>query len=417
MTALRPEASAFRSIVPFHTLRYLIVLAIGQNIGWGTVGFLAVLGTSIATALALPPALIFAGSSVFYVTMGLCAPFLGPAFIRFGARTLLATGSLGAVFGFILLAASQEAISYLAAWAILGLSGSASLSTAAHIALNEALGSRAKNAIGLLMLASGLSGTIFWPATAYLAGLTDWRTICLIFAGLLLSAAALYALGLPRPQAATASTTSKPEAPAPAAQTTFYLVAAAIALNAFVTFGFSAILIELLKSLGVQPELAVGLASSLGIIQVAARAFDLLGGAKWDGLATALVAAPALVLSLILLLAFGASWAGLFGFILVYGIGSGALAVSRATMPLVFYDEADYARAVTRIALPLNLISAAAPPALIALLDGIGPHAVLTSAILCSGLALGVLIVLNQRRPALDSPAQSSPYGEARSAA
>jgi predicted MFS family arabinose efflux permease len=381
-------------------LRYLLVLAIGQNIGWGTVGLLAVLGTSIATNLSLPPPLIFAGSSVFYITMGLCAPFLGPAFIRFGARTLLAAGSLGAAAGFILLASSQETISYLLAWALIGVAGSASLSTASHIALNEALGSSAKNAIGLLMLASGLSGTIFWPTTAYLAGLTDWRTICLIFAALLVFAAALYALGLPRPETHAAPVAKTADAAAPPAQTTFYLVAAAIALNAFVTFGFSAILIELLKSLGVQPELAVGLASSLGIIQVAARAIDLMGGAKWDGLSTALIAAPALVLSLILLLVFGASWAGVFGFILIYGIGSGALAVSRATMPLVFYDKADYARALTRIALPLNLISAAAPPALIALLDGIGPQAVLIASVICSGLALGLLILLNQRRPA-----------------
>lgn len=381
-------------------LRYLLVLAIGQNIGWGTVGLLAVLGSTMAGDLDLPQPVIFAGTSVFYVTMGLCAPLLGPAFVRFGARTLLAAGSLVSALGFTLLAASHGPMPYFLAWAILGLAGSASLSTASHIALNEALGPRARSAIGLLMLASGLSGTIFWPVTAYLAGLTDWRMICLIFAGLLLFAAALYALGLPASQTHATSAANTTDAPAPPAQTTFYLVAAAIALNAFVTFGFSAILIELLKSLGVQTEMAVALASSLGIIQVIARAFDLLGGARWDGLATALVAAPALVLSLILLLVFGASWAGVFGFILVYGVGSGALAVSRATMPLVFYDKADYARALTRIALPLNLISAAAPPALIALLDGIGPRAVLVAALVCSGLALGLLVLLHQRRPA-----------------
>ncbi|MBO9588108.1 MAG: MFS transporter [Devosia sp.] len=381
-------------------MRYLLVLAIGQNIGWGTVGLLAVLGSTMAADLDLSPPVIFAGTSVFYVTMGLCAPLLGSAFVRFGARMLLAAGSFLSALGFIVLAASQGAIPYFLAWAILGLAGSASLSTASHIALNEALGARARNAIGLLMLASGLSGTIFWPTTAYLAGLTDWRMISLIFAALLLFAAALYALGLPRPQPVAAPPAKTIEVAAAPAQMTFYLVAAAIALNAFVTFGFSAILIELLKSLSVQPDLAAGLASSLGIIQVAARALDLLGGARWDGLSTALVAAPALVLSLILLLVFGATWAGVVSFIVVYGIGAGALAVARATMPLVFYDKAEYARALTRIALPLNLISAAAPPALIALLDGIGPQAVLIAALVCSGLALGVLVLLNQRRPA-----------------
>lgn len=388
-----------RSAVPLHTIRYLIVLAIGQNIGWGTVGLLAVIGGDIAISLNLPPPLVFAGTSVFYITMGLCAPFLGQAFIRFGARTLLVAGSLGAALGFVLLASSQGAITYLLAWAVMGLAGSASLSTAAHIALNEALGPRAKSAIGALMVASGLSGTIFWPTTAFLVHATDWRMVCLTYAALLMAAAVLYALGLPRRQTADAVPLGAPsDTVAPPAQTTFYLVAAAIALNAFVTFGFSAILIELLKSLGVAAPTAIALASSLGIIQVLARGFDLLG-AKWDGLATALVAAPALVVSLIVLLILGPSWPGILSFIAIYGVGSGALAVSRATMPLVFYDKADYARAVTRIALPLNLISAAAPPTLIALLDGFGPSAVLAAAIVCSGAALILLLLLNRRRP------------------
>lgn len=385
--------------MPVHTLRYLFVLALGQNIGWGTVGLLAVLGGDIAVGLGLPAPLVFAGSSVFYVTMGLCAPFLGQAFIRFGARTLLTAGSLGAGLGFAVLATSQGAVSYLAAWAILGLAGSASLSTAAHIALNEALGAKAKNAIGALMVASGLSGTIFWPTTAFLANATDWRSVCLIYALLLLAAAMLYAIGLPHPKApGTEAPGGLAHVAAPPAQSTFYLVAAAIALNAFVTFGFSAILIELLKGLGVAASTAVALASSLGIIQVMARGFDLLG-ARWDGLATALVAGPALLVSLILLLLVGPSLPGLLSFVLIYGIGSGALAVSRATMPLVFYDRADYARAVTRIALPLNLISAAAPPTLIWLLDGLGPAAVLALAAVCSALALLLLLLLSRRRP------------------
>tara|TARA_R110002020_G_scaffold34324_2_gene104475 strand:- start:12737 stop:13909 length:1173 start_codon:yes stop_codon:yes gene_type:complete len=385
--------------LPNHILRYLFVLAIGQNIGWGTVGFLAVVGSDIAASLDLPPPLIFAGSSVFYVSMGLFAPLLTAAFIRFGARTLLAAGSLGAGLGFAVMAVSQEAVSYLAAWAILGLAGSASLSTAAHIALNEALGARAKNAIGVLMLASGLSGTLFLPLTAFLAHAANWRLVCASYAVLLLGAAALYTLGLPAPKAPGAAELAATGKGAPAAPSTFYLIAAAIGLNAFVTFGFSAILIELLKGLGVPLPTGVALASSLGVIQVLARGFDLLGR-RWDGLATALVAGPALVVSLMVLLLLGPSWPGLIGFIAIYGVGSGALAVSRATMPLVFYDRADYARTVTRVALPLNLVSAAAPPTLIALLDSVGPSAVLVAALVCSGLAVVLLLLLNRRRPA-----------------
>ena len=86
-------------------------------------------------------------------------------------------------------------------------------------------------------------------------------------------------------------------------------------------------------------------------------------------------------------------------FILVYGLGSGALAVTRATIPLVFYDKAAYAQAASGIALPLNLVSAAAPPLMVALLTGFGSRTVLLLAIACSCAALAIMAVLGRRRP------------------
>jgi hypothetical protein len=95
-------------------------------------------------------------------------------------------------------------------------------------------------------------------------------------------------------------------------------------------------------------------------------------------------------------------------FVFLYGLGSGALAVARATIPLVFYDKVDYASAASRIALPLNVISAAAPPLFIALLTRLGSVVLLEVAILCSGTALTLLLVLTRRRPALDSTAPAA---------
>ncbi|MBJ3784297.1 MFS transporter [Devosia sp. MSA67] len=383
-------------------MRYLLVLAIGQNVGWGTIGLLTVLGADIAAGLDMSLPSAFMGSTVFYVTMGLVAPVMGAAFVRLGARRLLVAGSLGLALGFAALGASQDIVTYLAAWLVLGLSGATSLSTAAHIALNEALGAKAGRAIGALMIASGLSGTIFWPITAYLSQGMDWRLVCALYAALLVATAVLYLGGLPMRPNAEPGTNKGVEAPPPVELGgTFYIVAAAISLNAFVTFGFSGIIIELLKSYGLPLATATTLASSLGIIQISARALDFLGGQRWDGLNTALVAGPTLLASLLLLLVMPEpSLVAIIGFIVIYGFGAGALAVSRATMPLVFYDRADYARALSRIALPLNLLSAAAPPILVALLEGIGPSLMLLVASTCSAAALGLLVMLHLRRPA-----------------
>ena len=73
-------------------------------------------------------------------------------------------------------------------------------------------------------------------------------------------------------------------------RTTFAMIAGAIALFAFVTYGLSATMIELLKAEGLSPERAVMAGSLLGIVQVGARGIDMLGGARWDGVTTGLVA-------------------------------------------------------------------------------------------------------------------------------
>jgi hypothetical protein len=88
-------------------------------------------------------------------------------------------------------------------------------------------------------------------------------------------------------------------------------------------------------------------------------------------------------------------------FILLYGLSSGALAVARATIPLVFYDKAAYAKAASHIALPVNVIAAAASPLLVSVLIRWGTSAVLAIIILLACGALSILLVLSRRRPSL----------------
>lgn len=105
---------------------------------------------------------------------------------------------------------------------------------------------------------------------------------------------------------------------------------------------------------------------------------------------------------LLLIMGDGTYWT-IAGFILIYGLGSGGLAVSRATIPLVFYDKTEFAQAKSRIALPLNLISAASPPMLIGLLTQFGSDVLLGLATLCSCGALLILFLLRRRRPSIEA--------------
>lgn len=391
------------STSPPSIIRVLVVLAVGQLIGWGALGLPAVVGTRIAADLGTGVAAVFAGPSVFYVIMGLLAPMLASSFTRYGARNVMVLGNICAAPGFVALSLAANPAVYFAAWAILGAAGAAMLSTAAYILLNEVAGNRARSAMGALMLVTGLSSSIFWPTTAVLSDVLGWRQTCLVYGGaMLLICVPLHLLGLPRRSISQRGPAASEGVGVPAIATrksTFYLIASAIALNAFVTFGLSAILIELLKSEGLSAPEAIAFASALGVVQVGARGADLLGGGRWDGVTTAIAAGAMLPVAMLLMMAGGGTRLSVAAFIALYGVGSGALAVARATVRLAFYGSADYARAASRIALPLNLLSALAPPLMAGLLVRAGAGAVLALAIVLSAIALAIMIALRRRRP------------------
>ncbi|MBV9561923.1 MAG: MFS transporter [Bradyrhizobium sp.] len=385
------------------TIGAMVTLSIAQVIGWGTISLPAIIGRQIAADLQMDLASVFAGTSTLYVAMGLCAPWLTGPFVRFGARRVMVAGTIVAVPGFLLLSLAQDPLLYFAAWGILGAAGSASLSTASYIALHEIVGQNARRAIGALMLVTGLSSSVFWPITSLLTDAAGWRTACLTYAAvMLLLSAPLYAFGLPARRLPVDQPAPQRTAPTPAAipsRSTFHLITAASGLNVVVTLGMGALLVELLKAEGLSPSQALALGSLLGIIQVSARAIDFMGGARWDAITTGLVATIILITAMLLLMMSHGQFAAIAGFVLLYGIGSGALAVVRATMPLIFYDKAAFTRASSHIALPLNLISAASPPVLAGMLLRFGSHALLGFTLALSCAALTFLMLLRHRRP------------------
>jgi predicted MFS family arabinose efflux permease len=381
----------------------LAVAAIGQVVGWGTIGLLAVVGRQVAADLQMDITAVFAGNSIFYVVMGLWAPFLAKPFTRFGARRVMIAGTVVAVPGFILLSLAHGPVLYCIAWVILGSAGSATLATATYILFNEIAGRGARRAIGAMMLVTGLSSSIFWPTTSFLSAAVGWRGTCLVYgAMLILVCLPLYVFGLPRRAERkddVGSVLTSGEARI-VRKSTFYLIVSASVLCAFVTFGLSATMIEILKAEGLSPTQAVTFGSMLGVIQVSARGLDFLGGGRWDGITTALIAASTLVAAIFILLIGGGSHWMIAAFILLYGLGSGALAVARATIPLVFYDSVEFAKAASRIAMPINLISAASPPILIGLLVNFGSNVLLSFTMLCASAAVLMLHWLKSHRPA-----------------
>ncbi len=375
----------------------LLILAVTQITGWGAVGVLPVIAKPVATTFGASLPSVFLGRSFMFVAMALAAPWAGGAFRRFGARQVMTAGAGLIGLGLCLLALAPNLLAFCGVWALIGVAGAMFLTTAAYAYIAEYADDRARSLIGTLMLVTGLAGSVFWPVTAFLDDLASWRGALLVYGGImLLLVCPLVRFGLPVAQAATAA--PKPQGAARKGPI-FALLVTAIALNSFVTFGIEALGIELLQAMGAELSVAIAIASALGVFKVGGRVIDLLGGQRWDGLSTALVSGAMIPLGLAAIWVGGTRFLSVSGYLMLFGIGSGAFAVARATMPLIFYSKADYAAAMSTISMPMNLINALAPPALAALLIEIGPRAVFAVLGGVSVAALAVLLQLNALRP------------------
>ncbi|CAB3707439.1 hypothetical protein LMG3458_03013 [Achromobacter deleyi] len=384
--------------MPRH-LTVLILLAVTQITGWGVVGVLPVIAAPVAADLGASAASVFLGTSVMYVAMGLAAPWAGRAFRIHGTRQSMAAGAGLIGLGLIVLALSRNLMTFWGAWALIGLAGALFLTTAAYAYIAEYAEDQARSLMGTLMLATGLAGSVFLPVTALLDHWVGWRAAMFAYAAvMLLGVCPLVGFGLPATLAA----------PAKAARSSarrhgkvFALIVAAIALNSFVTFGIQAVGVQLMQAMGMDLAYAVGIASLLGVFKVGGRVVDLLGGRRWDGLSTGIVAGAMIPLGLAAMWLGGAGWVPVAGYLLLFGVGSGAFAVARATLPLVFFQKADYTAAMAKIALPMNLINALAPPAIAALMTRAGAPATFAT---LGGLSLAALAVLLQLGRMRDLP-------------
>lgn len=382
-------------------LAVLLLLALTQVAGWGSVGVLPVIAAPVAAEFGTALSSVFLGTSGMYVAMALAAPWAGRAIRRFGARAVMAAGAgaIGVGLGLVALAPGLSA--FWAAWGLTGLAGAMFLTTSAYAYLAEYAGDGARGLIGMLMLATGLAGSVFLPVTAFLDDVLGWRGVLLVYAGLMaLIVGPLVRFGLP---AARAAETEPARAGRGRAGPVFVLMVTAIALNSFVTFGIEAVGIQLLRTMGMDLAGAVAVAALLGVFKVGGRVIDLVGGRRWDGLSTGIVAGAMIPLGLMAMWLGGAGPLSVGGFLLLFGVGSGAFAVARATMPLVFFARADYAAAIAAIAVPMNLINALAAPVIAALMAGIGAPATFAVLGALSVAAFAILLRLNGLRTAAGS--------------
>ncbi len=382
--------------MPFRSpaVRAVAALSLTQLIGWGATFWLpAVTGPAMADALGMTLAMVMAGPTVMLAVMALISWPMSTLFERHGARPIMIAGSLLGATGLLAIALADGPLPYFLSWGILGLAGAGMLTTPAQIAVTELAGDKARQALGILIMAGGLTSTIVWPLTGLLQAQWGWRAATLIYAGLMLGVCLpLHWMTLAR-RPREKSATKASEGPAPIDRSRFVLLALSFAANGFFTWGFALTIIILFVAMGIDHASALAAAAFIGIAQWAGRMVDFLGGRRWSAFASGLAGAALFPLSFILLL-LKHDIVGAMLFATLYGIASGITAVTRATLPLQIFPAGAYARASAQLAVPLNLSFAVAPPAFAAILTSGGPHTALWLAFAISILAFCALFSL-----------------------
>lgn len=390
--------------------RAILGLGVSQIIGWGTTYYLlALLGEPIGRDLKLSSGLVLAGVSITLLLSAFLGPWVGRMQDQHGARPIMMAGSLVMAAGLAIVSQAQGVIGYYFCWLIIGIGTPMALYNAAFTALTQMAGQNARRAITLLTFMAGLASTIFWPFSAFLLQLMDWRGAVLIFADLNLFIA-LPVHGLVLKGGATASQAAGQAAPiaasvAPEAQAkAFLLLAAMLALNAFITNGWAQLVFPVLDDLGFSHGVAVTVASLGGVFQVAGRMGEMALGGRHSPFWTGFASMALMPLALVILLLAGGSFAGGLIFAVFYGVSNGLITIARGAMTLAVFGARGYGERLGKVTFAQSIIAGLAPVMGGVMLDGMGAARFILAFLVIAFLALFAMLLL--MRHAWKNPAR-----------
>ena len=221
-----------------------------------------------------------------------------------------------------------------------------------------------------------------------------WRSTCLVLAcAQLLISAPLHWWLLERPaERAASSAAAQIQAEGIAkerqALAMFFLVPS-VCLSGFISWGLSVHIVELLRHIGAEHAQAIWLASLLGLLQVSGRLIDLAMGSRHSPVVTGIVASALLTAAFTIPLVAPPTSSPSLAFMLVYGLGSGSMALARVMIPLTLFGSRSYGRASGVLAAFQNVAFASAPLVYAVMFERAG-----TSAVLWLSLAAGMVALI-----------------------
>jgi predicted MFS family arabinose efflux permease len=385
------------------------VAALGsaQTLAWASTYYLpAILAAPMARDLGMSTPTVFAAFSVALVVSALLGPRAGAAIDRWGGRpVLLATNAVFAA-GLAGMAVAQGPVGLFAAWIVLGIGMGSGLYEAAFATLVRLYGRDARNSITGITLVAGFASTVSWPLSTWLEVDFGWRNACLVWAALhLLLGLPLNAL-LPNaahtPVPATAATA--PDAMPEGRRSLLPMVVLSFVFAAtwFISTAMATHLPRLLQAAGATLATAVFVGALIGPSQVGARLLEFGLLRKVHPLLSARLASAMHPVGALMLTAFGAPAAAVFG--VMHGAGNGILTIAKGTLPLAIFGPQGYGHRQGLLMLPARIAQALAPWLFGIAIDRWGANALALSAAMGT-MAFVALFLLRGSLPETAPPA------------
>jgi predicted MFS family arabinose efflux permease len=354
---------------------FIAGIALTQILGWGTTFYLpSILDEPIGRDLGLGRDVIYGGITVMLFVAALAGPGLGAWIDRSGARQPLLIGKLLLGVGLVGIGLSTGPVTYLASWLLIGLATPLALSIGSLAAVTQSFPERGRRGLSALLLFGGLSNGLVWPLTGWLEVNLGWRAVCFIYAGLQVFLCLPLVHGLVRAPAASAAAEADDSAPTPGQLTAaqrrhgFWLLIVAAGFSGLVSWGLPLYFVAMFREAGMDAGMAIILASVTAYATFFARVTDFALAGRFTGVRIAAAASLGSPIVFVMMLAAlglmapgGAQLAALGAAMAIYGVATGLIATSRATLPFEMFGSSGYASMLGRLSFFLNLMFAASP--------------------------------------------------------
>ena len=402
-----PKSATVQRSTSDPMLLAVCALGIAQITAWGTAYYcLGVLAGPIAADTGWSRSFVYFGFTVSLLVMGGVSPSAGRAIDRYGARRVMAVGTVLISAGLYALSLARTEAAYLAIWAFLGIGMRLSLYDAAFAALVQVVPRRGRQAISYLTLFGAFASTIFWVLGHYFNQELGWRETLVAFAAINLAVCLpLNWIGLARHEPAGAGAGEQAQgarvddsAPLEGnvriiAMALFALV---MSLNGFVFAVVTVQLVPLLEAAGLATAAAVWVASLKGFAQFGGRVVEIFFGRNLRAITVARIAIGVLPVSFALLLVASGSFPWLVAFTLLMGASQGVITIVRGAVPLALFGQKGYGAVLGILATPVLIVNAVSPTLFALLVDRWGWHAAQITLVIVSASSFIAIEVMSR---------------------